>query len=253
MAWENSGLMSAMRLLHMFFLIAWVIVTVTTYGVCCAFAGLFSKRIAQGIGTAWNRHLLFIARIKVEVHGREKLADETCYIFFSNHQSALDIPILYAGLRTPLVFIAKKELFWIPLMGWGMHGMGHIVMDRSSARKARKALTLAVARLKRHHLSLALFPEGTRSFDGSLGVFKQGSFTLALEAGVQVVPVVIEKANERLRKKSIMIHPGKVKLTIGDPIKPEGMDKSQLMAKVQAEIQKVLQRPNKGRSTRRYR
>ncbi|MBN1129733.1 MAG: 1-acyl-sn-glycerol-3-phosphate acyltransferase [Chitinispirillaceae bacterium] len=242
MARQNSGLKSIPRLLHMLFLMVWVVVSVTSYGFCCAIAGMFSKKIAQGIGRVWNRHLLFLARIRVEVHGSEKLADDTCYVFFANHQSALDIPVLFTGLRQPLVFIAKKELFWIPLMGWGMHGMGHIVLDRSNPRKARDALTKAVKRLHRHRFSLTLFPEGTRSMDGALADFKQGSFALALEAGVPVVPVAIEKTNECLRKKSMVIRPGTVYLTVCDPIVPQGMEKSQLAAKVRAEIQNVLNR-----------
>jgi 1-acyl-sn-glycerol-3-phosphate acyltransferase len=202
--------------------------------------GIFSKTLAQIIGSAWNRHLLWLARITVCVKGREKLKSKTCYVFFSNHQSALDIPILYAAIRYPLVFIAKKELFRIPIMGWGMKGMGHIVLDRSNPRKARGALNLAVKRLKKSSLSLVLFPEGTRSVDGILGDFKQGSFALALEAGVSVVPVTIEKANKLLPKKGILIRSGTVSVTIGDPIDPKGMDKGALSAMVRSEIEKVI-------------
>jgi 1-acyl-sn-glycerol-3-phosphate acyltransferase len=240
MARQSGGMMIIPRILHCLFLLVWVLVSVITYGLCCIAAGIFSKTLAQVICGAWNRHLLWLARIAIRVSGREKLKSHACYVFFSNHQSALDIPILFAAIRRPLVFIAKKELFMIPIMGWGMKSMGHIVLDRSNPRKARAALSLAVKWLKEHTMSLVLFPEGTRSIDGKLGDFKQGSFALALEAGVPVVPVTIEKANERLPKKSILVRPGTVFVTIGDPIDPQGADKAELCAKVRSEIEKAV-------------
>ena len=240
MARQSGGITAVPRVLYYLFLIVWIVVSVTVYGFCCIVTGIFSKTIAQIIGSAWNRHLLWLARITIRVKGRENLRSKTCYVFFSNHQSALDIPILYAAIRVPLVFIAKKELFWIPIMGWGMKGMGHIVLDRSNPRKARGALNVAVRRLKKSSLSLVLFPEGTRSVDGKLGDFKQGSFALALEAGVSVVPVAIEKANDLLPKKGILIRSGAVIVTIGAPIDPRGMDKGELCAKVRSEIEKVI-------------
>jgi 1-acyl-sn-glycerol-3-phosphate acyltransferase len=246
MAGQNRGIGVVPRVLHLLFMLLWTAVSVLMYGICCILAGIFSKKLPQVIGRAWDRHLLWLAGVKVEVQGGEKLAPEACYVFFSNHQSALDIPILYTGLHHSIVFIAKKELFWIPIMGWGMHSMGHIVMDRSSARKARSALTKAVGRLKKNSLSLVLFPEGTRSTDGTLGEFKQGSFALALDAGVPIVPLIIEGAHERLPKNSFAVRPGKVKLTIGDQIDPSGMEKGELAAKVRKAIQDVMERP-KGR------
>ena len=85
------------------------------------------------------------------------------YVFIANHQSDFDIPVLYEGLFPNLSFIAKKELFMLPFFGWGMAAVGHIWIDRKNARKARKSITRAVNRLKRNHVSLVLFPEGTRS------------------------------------------------------------------------------------------
>jgi 1-acyl-sn-glycerol-3-phosphate acyltransferase len=225
---------------RLLFLLVWVVMSASIYGACCAVTGMFSRKLSQIIGSAWNRHLLWLAGVKVIVSGGERLEPRACYVFFSNHQSALDIPILYTALSHPLVFIAKKELFWIPIMGWGMHGMGHIVLDRSSARKARNALAIAVKRLQKNNLSLVLFPEGTRSADGKLGDFKQGSFTLSIEAGVPLVPVTIEKANERLPKKELLIRSGTVYVTIGNPINPSGKEKGELSAMVRAEIEHVI-------------
>ena len=128
----------------------------------------------------------------------------------------------------------------IPFFGWGMAALGHVSIDRSSPRKARQSIDRGVDHLKRHYLSLILFPEGTRSPDGKLGQFKQGSFALGLAAGVNVVPLAIRKASERLPKKSLIVRPGIVYLDIGDPFDPAGMEKDILADKVRGEIEKIV-------------
>lgn len=222
------------------FLMLWLLVSTVVYGIGCMAGGIFSRRIAQNIGRAWSRHLLYMLGVRVNVKGAEKLAAGKSYVFFVNHQSALDIPVLYSGLSCPLCFIAKKELFMIPFFGWGMAAIGHVSIDRSNPRKARESLALGVEYLKKHSFSLVLFPEGTRSKDGTIGEFKQGSFTLALEAGVTVVPVALRKVNERLPKKSLLVRPGEVYLDICDPFVPVGMEKSELAGRVREEISGIV-------------
>jgi 1-acyl-sn-glycerol-3-phosphate acyltransferase len=222
------------------FLLLWVLVSTTVYSIGCVVTGVFSRRLSQSIGGAWNRHLLFMLGVRVIVKGREKLAPGEPYVFFANHQSALDIPVLYSGLARPLCFIAKKELFMIPFFGWGMAGMGHVSIDRSSARKARESLVSGVGRLKRNSFSLILFPEGTRSADGILGEFKQGSFSLALDAGVTVVPVAIHGSYECLPKKSLLVNPGIVYVDICDPLVPAGMEKEFLAERVREAIARIV-------------
>jgi 1-acyl-sn-glycerol-3-phosphate acyltransferase len=222
------------------FLLLWFLVSIVAYGSACIVSGIFSRKLAQHFARTWCRHLLCLLGIRVIVKGGEKLAGRERYVFFANHQSALDIPILYSELPYPLCFIAKKELFLIPFFGWGMAAVGHVNIDRSSPRKARKSLARGVERLKRNFFSLILFPEGTRSVDGTLGEFKQGSFSLALEAGVTVVPVALRKANERLPKKSLRVIPGEVYLDICDPIFPAGMEKSELADRVKEEIERIV-------------
>jgi 1-acyl-sn-glycerol-3-phosphate acyltransferase len=156
--------------------------------------------------------------VKVVVDGLEKLDPSKRYVFISNHQSALDIPVIIAGLKHYCEFHCQKRVIHDPLFGWGISALGHIRIDRSNPRKARSSLDKAVMRLKKLNTSLILFPEGTRSTDGQLGEFKQGSFALALMAGVQVVPLTIKDAMLRLPKKSWRINPGTIYLQIGDPI-----------------------------------
>lgn len=223
------------------FIIPWVVVTVALYGALCTAAGLFSRMLAQAIGRNWMVVFLKLAGIRLTVTGIEKLDRGECYIFIANHSSLLDIPVLFAGITNPLAFIAKKELFWIPVMGWGMRGMGHVSIDRSSARKALVSFRKAVERVKKECVSPVIFPEGTRSVDGRLGEFKQGSFTLALEAGVRIVPVAVRNSGACLPKKKLCVRPGEIKVDIGDPITIGGMDKHSLMVLVREKIAAIVE------------
>jgi 1-acyl-sn-glycerol-3-phosphate acyltransferase len=115
-------------------------------------------------------------------------------------------------------FIAKKELFLIPIFGWGMAAVGHIWIDRSNARKARDSIIRAVKHLHKSQVSLVLFPEGTRSVDGTISDFKTGSFTLAMQAGVQAVPVVLHDTRLCLPKSVLIVRPGVIHIDICEPL-----------------------------------
>lgn len=221
----------------------WIVFSTVFYSVLCILFSFFATSLARFIGRLWTIHLLWIGGVKVVVNGKEKLKPDNRYVFISNHQSALDIPVIIAGLDHYVSFIAKKELFMIPFLGWGMHVMGHICIDRSNPRKAKESLNKAVNQLQMQNSSLILFPEGTRSSDGSVGEFKQGSFSLALQAGVQVVPLTIRDAMLRLPKKSMVINSGPVYLEIGDPIDvlPE-TTKFEICQKIHTIIKDTLER-----------
>lgn len=215
---RKDGSVSAIAIVHSTLIIIWTIVSTIIYGLSCLSVCLFSSDLTLKIGRIWNIHLLAIAGIKVKVRGAEKLDPNKRYVFFANHQSALDIPVMYAGMKNAISFIAKKELFFIPIFGWGMAAMGHIWIDRSNARKARDSILKAIKHLHKANVSLVLFPEGTRSVDGTIGEFKTGSFTLALQAGVQAVPVVLHDTRLCLPKNAMMMRPGTIHVDIGDPI-----------------------------------
>jgi 1-acyl-sn-glycerol-3-phosphate acyltransferase len=225
-----------------FLIVIWTVVTVPLWAVVCTLTGLFSRSLTQVIGRSWMVLFLKLAGVKIAVTGSERLDKKECYMFFANHSSLLDIPVLYAAVFNQIVFIAKKELFWIPFMGWGMRGMGHVSIDRGSARKALGSFKNAVLRVKKEHLSPVLFPEGTRSVDGRLGEFKQGSFTLALDAGIKVVPVAIRNSGACLPKKSLLVCPGEVKVDFGEPFSSDGMKKSDLMALIREKIAAVVEK-----------
>jgi 1-acyl-sn-glycerol-3-phosphate acyltransferase len=221
-----------------------VIALTLVYAPMAFFTVILSRQLARKVARSWNLYVLGIGGVKVRVVGREKLDKAERYVFISNHQSALDIPIIYIGIGEQISFIAKKELFMIPIFGWAMWAVGHISIDRGNARKAHASIAKAVRRLNREKVSLVLFPEGTRSKDGKVLGFKTASFTLALQAGVKLVPVAIKGAIDRLPPKSKRIVPGEVVLEIGDPIAVEefqGQSKSDICGRVHGIIKAMVE------------
>lgn len=239
MAEQDRGIKGLLNILHNVFIALWAVASTVVYGTVTLCISPFNNRLARYIAHLWCIHLLFMCGVRVTTAGVEKLDSKERYVFISNHQSFFDIPVLYAGLPFSLSFIAKKELFFIPFFGWGIAAIGHIWIDRENARAARKSITRAISKLKRQCISLVLFPEGTRSITGQVGEFKRGSFTLALEAGVSVVPVSICGTRDVLPKKSTRFRPGTATLVIGDPILPADLstlDKTKLSELVREKI-----------------
>jgi len=232
------------RKLHMVTFAVTVVALTIIYASATFASVLISRRLARKIARSWNKHVLRLGGVKVNVIGKEKLDPDQRYVFVSNHQSALDIPIIYKGLGEKISFIAKKELFMIPIFGWGMWAIGHISIDRGNARKAHASIKNAVLRLQKENVSLILFPEGTRSKDGKVLDFKTASFTLALQAGVKLVPVAIKGAIDRLPPRSSRIVSGEVVLMIGDPVDEDelkGQSKADLCGRIHGVIKKMVE------------
>ncbi len=140
-------------------------------------------------------------------------------IFASNHESALDIWVLLEKLPRTVRFIAKQELFRIPVFGWYMHLGGHVPIDRRNHLQAVQSLRSAAA-LVRAGTSLIVFPEGTRSRDRRIQPFKKGPFALALEAGVPIVPVAVSGSGAVTPSGLVAVWPGTIRVAVGDPIDP---------------------------------
>ncbi len=230
---------------HGIIVVIWVISSVIIYGTVCIAVWLFNAKLSRLIGLWWIRHFLKVAGINVKVSGLEKLDLKKQYIFISNHQSHLDIPVLIGSMKHQLSFIAKKELFAIPFFGWGLYALGHIWIDRGNARKAYVSINRALKRLQKDNISLVLFPEGTRSADGTLGRFKQGSFYLAQQAEVELVPIVIRGTHNLLPKHAKLIRKGTVSLKICDPVEVnKSMTKADLSEKLWEIIRNELTSSN---------
>lgn len=176
----------------------------------------------------WARYVIEQCHSEVEVIGQEKLPKDEAVVFIANHQGAMDIPVMLGYIDKPLTFVAKIELAKIPLLSDWMKMLQCTFMDRKSPRASVKAIHDAVDGVKRGY-SQMIFPEGTRSRGGPHHEFKAGSFKLAFMAEATIVPVTIDGTWHLLEEKGD-IRPGKIKVTIHDPIVTRGMSKEEMHA-----------------------
>jgi 1-acyl-sn-glycerol-3-phosphate acyltransferase len=191
------------------------------------------------IGRFWARLHLKISGIKVVMTGTERLSNPP-YVFMCNHQSALDIYSLLASLPVSFRWIAKRQLFKIPFIGWAMGRAGYISIDRENPREALKAMNEAASRIH-GGINIIIFPEGTRSLNGVLLPFKKGGFSLALKAMVPIVPMAIFGTTSLQPKGSfIPIRKGVIYIDIGEPIVLEGMDRS-AKTKVMDDVRELIE------------
>jgi 1-acyl-sn-glycerol-3-phosphate acyltransferase len=138
-------------------------------------------------------------------------------VLVANHQSVVDIPLLLSAFRRPVKFLAKRELGEIPLFGKAMAAAGNLFVDREDPRDAVQMLREAAARVRCGGL-IAVFPEGTRSADGSIGEFKPGAFYLAQRSGAPVVPVYIDGGNRALPKGTFRFRPADLLVRVLPPL-----------------------------------
>lgn len=179
-------------------------------------SGDFSHRCAR----AWAWLILKTTGVRVRVSGLERLDPSRSYVFAANHQSIYDIPIVFTAIPFQLRIVAKQSLGRIPFMGWHLYRAGHLLVDRS---RPGAGIVKKMARLVRERHSLIIFPEGTRSVDGAVARFKGGSFVIAVDAGVPVVPVSVSGSRRVMTKGELTVRPGDVWLTVHDPIETSGV------------------------------
>ncbi|MCX5848883.1 MAG: lysophospholipid acyltransferase family protein [Deltaproteobacteria bacterium] len=175
------------------------------------------------VANLWAKILLLICNTKVKVIGEENLLRGKPQIIMANHQSDFDILISLAYIPVQFRWIAKKELFAIPIFGAAMRSAGYIEIDRSNREKSMHSIDEAALRIRRGK-SIMTFPESTRSRDGEIKAFKQGIFYLAIKSGVPIVPVSIIGSGRIMPKRSLRIKPGQIKLVIGKPIEVKNFD-----------------------------
>lgn len=181
----------------------------------------------------FGRRVVELLDLRLDARGAEAVPPGRAYVYMSNHQSHLDIPVLYATLPSPTIrMLAKKELFRIPLWGRGLRAAEFVEVDRSNHERAIRSIDEA-ARLVRDGVSIYLAPEGTRSRDGRIGALKKGGFHLALGTGAPIVPVAISGTLAVLPRGSRAMNPGlPVRVRIGAPIPVLGRDLEGLMREV---------------------
>lgn len=168
-------------------------------------------------GRFWAWTLLTAAGVRVTHHGREHAQKHEPCVFIANHQSAVDIVAMLGLIPPSTRFVAKQELFRVPIFGWALAASGCVPIDRRNRIEAIRSLNVA-AKQVRDGRSVVLFPEGSRSRDGSLGPFKKGAFHLGVQAGVPVVPVAIIGSFDIFPPGSLRVVPGSVEVFVEPPI-----------------------------------
>lgn len=186
-------------------------------------AGLVRPDAVPALSRVWSRVLLWLFRVDVRTEGLEQLPAGPA-LYAANHSSSLDILVVLARLPVDVRIIYKKSLSYVPLLGWSIAVGGHIPIDRSNPFRARRSLQRAAERI-RGGTNVLVFPEGTRSPDGSVRHFKRGSFSLALEAGVPVVPVSLAGVKALVPRGLTSLRPGWITLRVHPAIFVPGRSK----------------------------
>jgi 1-acyl-sn-glycerol-3-phosphate acyltransferase len=186
-------------------------------------------------------HLCRTCGVEVVTKGGAAVKWDEPLIVMANHQSYLDIPVLYTALPEPFGMLAKQELFRLPIFSAAMRGLRCIPIDRENVRQSLASLRQAADQI-RAGKSIVVFPEGTRSADGELQELKTGPFYLAEMARVPVVPVGIRGTRTALPKSHLLVRAARVEVEIGEPILPARRgpaERERLRASVHAALREL--------------
>lgn len=222
------------------FILLWVVLTTAFFSVTAIIASFFSRTgdSVHNIARIWARCILMGSRVHVRVRGLSNIDPDKSYIYMANHQSNFDIPVLLGHLPVQFRWLAKAELFKIPVFGRAMRGAGYVKIDRFNQNSAFESINEAAQKMK-NGVSVMIFPEGTRSIDGRIRAFKKGGFVMAVDSGIPIVPVVIRGTWPIMAKSSMRINHGDVEMEIAKPIDTTGYTreaKGVLMEKVRSVI-----------------
>lgn len=198
----------------------WIVISVATilFGVPAIPLGFLPPRGKWStiLGRAWARTILAASGVKVRVLHPERWKAGTSFVITPNHESFYDILVLFAVLPMPIGFMAKRNLFRLPILGWSMAAAGFVPVDRGQ-RGGAGSVDIALRRLEGGR-SLIVFPEETRTRTGELLAFKAGAALLAIRSGLPLLPLGIGGTFGIQRRGSFSITPSEVALAVGEPI-----------------------------------
>lgn len=183
-----------------------------------------------------------ISGVKLEVRGLDNIPDDTAVLFAANHRGVFDILTTYPLMKMPTGYVAKKEIKKIPFLSWWMYFVNCIFLDRENPREGLKSILHAADMIK-DGISVFIFPEGTRSHDGTLHEFKEGSMKIASKSKCPVIPVGITGSDNVFENQFPKIKSAKVTVSFGTPIYTADMSRDELknLAKtVQNEVSKLI-------------
>jgi 1-acyl-sn-glycerol-3-phosphate acyltransferase len=187
----------------------------------------------------WARAILFVCGCPVVIT-RKAPVPEGGFLVFANHQSLLDVLAVFVAMEdTPVAFAAKRELFKIPFLGWYLSFAGFIEVDRKNRQRSMRAYDKACVLIRDEGVRVAIYPEGTRSIDGSVLPFKRGAFVLAIRSQAPIVPIAVEGAQKAARKHTLRLRGHPIHVVIGAPIPTAGLtdaDRDALLVRTRTEI-----------------
>jgi 1-acyl-sn-glycerol-3-phosphate acyltransferase len=220
--------------------------TLTTFlslvlGICALMAACMDRSGNRShlISSLWARWLCQFSGSPVEIIGLENILRDRAQIFVANHQSFFDIFALSGYLPVQIRWVAKASLFRIPFVGWSMKAAGYISVDRSNKKKAYQSFVATVEKVKQGY-SVVIFPEGTRSEDGTIGPFKKGSHLLAVRAKAPMVPVTIIGTRNIIKKNSLVITPGPIRIVISPPVYTDSPNNTKDGERILGEIRETI-------------
>ena len=204
------------------FVLPILVLTTTVLGsliIALSFLGApdYASRV---FGTLWAKINTKAALIGVQTTGKEHIKQGQSYVVVANHQSLLDIYLLYGYLGIDVKWVMKQELRAVPVLGLACEMMGHVIVDRSNTASALASMERARERIK-DGMSVIFFAEGTRSRSGELKPFKKGAFRMAQELNLPILPITIQNTRHILPSDTIDLRPGVTRMTVGKPISVE--------------------------------
>ena len=211
---------------HWWRTVFFLIPAITVYTIVCGAASIVSSvfdkngHVAHACARAWS--WLILRTTGVDVVGLDKLTLGTTYVFVANHSSHYDTPVVFTHIPFQVRIIAKQSLAMFPVLGWHLKRGGHLFVDRRDPD--RTGILTRWRALVSQGLSLIVYPEGTRTSDGHVGRFKAGSFLLAIQAGLPIVPLSIIGTRNVMPKGRLCTEPAHVTLVVHDPIRPPQID-----------------------------
>ena len=208
----------------------WALISVLSLvlGAAATLAGLVDRsgNLAHRISSLWSRLLCEWNGIRVELTGLEHVQRDRAQVFVANHQGFYDIFALSGYLPVQIRWVAKAVLFKIPFVGWAMKAAGYVSVERGDRKKSYQSFMATVEKLKSGS-SVVIFPEGTRSADGTIGPFKKGGHLLAQRSNAPMIPITIIGSKDIIRKGSGNIYPGPIRIIISAPVESDDSNKDE--------------------------
>lgn len=242
--------MKAVWALRSALFILWMAVTVVPWGIACLVLSIFVRgRRLYWFTMRWLRMAIWGAKVicgvKYRVHGMEHLPTAAqrhqAVVLAAKHQSTWETFAFPTLMPHPLAYVFKRELLYIPFFGWAMGRLDMIHIDRSKRAEAWNKVAAQGRRLAEQGIWVIMFPEGTRTPRGSQGVYKSGASRLAIATGVPIVPIAASSA-KCWPRKSFLLRPGVIDVSIGPPIESAGRESDELMREVEAWIEAEMRR-----------